>query len=128
MRQEASPPTYPTRFFRINEMLISTYAGPDTQGGHQTTLKTACGGVVELDFFASELRLRGGVPVTQPHVNGCGDVLCWNGEVWNIHLSDRTCVCAHPYPTGKIFEGLDVWSYTLYSQNELFIVNEGSSR
>jgi hypothetical protein len=105
-----------------------TYAGPDAQSGHQTTLKTAHGGVVELNFFASELRLRGDLPVTQPHVNGSGDVLCWNGEVWSIHLSDCTCVCAHLYPIWKIFEGLDVCPYPLYSQNELFIVSEGSSR
>jgi hypothetical protein len=33
-----------------------------------------------LDFFASELRLRGDAPVIQPHEKQ-GDVLCWNGEV-----------------------------------------------
>ena len=33
-----------------------------------------------LDFFASELRLRGKAPVVQPHECG-GDIFCWNGEV-----------------------------------------------
>ncbi|KAH0838478.1 asparagine synthase-domain-containing protein [Lanmaoa asiatica] len=33
-----------------------------------------------LEFYASELRLRGNAPIVQPHMEG-GDVLCWNGEV-----------------------------------------------
>ncbi|KIJ21561.1 hypothetical protein PAXINDRAFT_165027 [Paxillus involutus ATCC 200175] len=34
-----------------------------------------------LELYASELRLRGDTPIVQPHVQG-GDVLCWNGEVF----------------------------------------------
>jgi asparagine synthetase B (glutamine-hydrolysing) len=34
-----------------------------------------------LEFYASELRLRGVAPIVQPHM-GSGDVLCWNGEVF----------------------------------------------
>ncbi|KAF9243921.1 asparagine synthase-domain-containing protein [Melanogaster broomeanus] len=34
-----------------------------------------------LELYASELRLRGDAPIVQPHVQG-GDVLCWNGEVF----------------------------------------------
>ncbi|KAI9512621.1 asparagine synthase-domain-containing protein [Russula earlei] len=56
--------------------------GPDAQCRHQTTLKGVGGGIVHLDFFASELRLRGDAPVTQPHVKESGDVLCWNGEIF----------------------------------------------
>lgn len=35
---------------------------------------------LKLDFFASELRLRGEGPVIQP-LEIDGDILCWNGEV-----------------------------------------------
>ena len=66
-----------------------TCPGPDTQRRHQTTLKGDRNATaVHLDFFASELCLRGDVPVAQPHVSGSGDVLCFNGEVWSIHLSE----------------------------------------
>ncbi|KAG6381366.1 hypothetical protein JVT61DRAFT_5780 [Boletus reticuloceps] len=34
-----------------------------------------------LEFYASELRLRGNIPIVQPHTES-GDVLCWNGEVF----------------------------------------------
>ncbi|KAF8140062.1 asparagine synthase-domain-containing protein [Boletus edulis] len=33
-----------------------------------------------LEFYASELRLRGNIPIVQPHTES-GDVLCWNGEI-----------------------------------------------
>lgn len=64
------------------------YVGPDAQ--HATSIgfptrSAACSssevstGHV-LEFYASELRLRGVAPILQPHMGG-GDVLCWNGEV-----------------------------------------------
>ncbi|RDB28658.1 Asparagine synthetase domain-containing protein 1 [Hypsizygus marmoreus] len=37
---------------------------------------------LSLEFFASELRLRGDRPVLQPH-NKSGDILCWNGEIFD---------------------------------------------
>ena len=67
--------------------------GPDAQGTYRTLLQSASkvqtpGAMGEnepeptlaLEFFASELRLRGSEPVVQPHQRD-GDVLCWNGEV-----------------------------------------------
>jgi hypothetical protein len=51
-------------------------------------LKSACDATIHLDFFASELCLRGDAPVAQPHVSENGDVLCWNGEVCITHLSE----------------------------------------
>jgi len=56
--------------------------GPDAQGRHQTTLKSDCDATVHLDFFASELCLRGDAPIAQPHLSESGDVLCWNGEIF----------------------------------------------
>ena len=54
-------------------------------------MKSACDATVHLDFFASELCLRGDAPVAQPHVSESGDVLCWNGEVWSIHFPESNC-------------------------------------
>ncbi|KAF8559283.1 hypothetical protein OG21DRAFT_1493211 [Imleria badia] len=65
--------------------------GPDA--GHATSISfpvcnaAACGSESAisrghiLELYASELRLRGNVPIVQPHMGG-GDVLCWNGEVF----------------------------------------------
>ncbi|KAF8898510.1 asparagine synthase-domain-containing protein [Infundibulicybe gibba] len=40
-----------------------------------------------LDFFVSELQLRGGDRVVQPHEQD-GDILCWNGEIFEgLNLS-----------------------------------------
>ena len=54
--------------------------GPDSQGHHKTTITPGGAGLqtLVLDFYASELRLRGDDPVEQPHEKD-GDVLCWNG-------------------------------------------------
>ncbi|KAI0307607.1 asparagine synthase-domain-containing protein [Multifurca ochricompacta] len=57
-------------------------AGPDAQHRHQITLESDNGITIHLDFFASELRLRGDAPVVQPHVHEGGDALCWNGEIF----------------------------------------------
>lgn len=35
--------------------------------------------ILDLEFYASELRLRGEFPVVQPHIRG-ENILCWNGE------------------------------------------------
>ncbi|KAI0670083.1 asparagine synthase-domain-containing protein [Trametes maxima] len=51
--------------------------GPDAQGTLQCDVKQ-----LRLTFYASELRLRGDVFIKQPHTDDCGNVLCWNGEVF----------------------------------------------
>ena len=33
-----------------------------------------------MNFFGSELQLRGSAPIVQPHTEN-GNVFCWNGEV-----------------------------------------------
>ena len=52
-----------------------------------------------LELYASELRLRGNVPIVQPHIGG-GDVLCWNGEVRKSVVNVRThwsmLIALHP--------------------------------
>jgi asparagine synthetase B (glutamine-hydrolysing) len=75
-------------------LLNALYAGPDAQRNWREILDNGKRKVehegdevnsthqdsLVLDFFASELRLRGSAQVVQPHSNG-GDILCWNGEV-----------------------------------------------
>jgi asparagine synthetase B (glutamine-hydrolysing) len=69
------------------KLMYSHDVGPDAR--HATSIgfptrSTACSsseiptGHI-LEFYASELRLRGVAPIVQPHM-GSGDVLCWNGE------------------------------------------------
>lgn len=50
--------------------------GPDAQ--HTLCVEF---GNIELQFCASELRLRGDSFVQQPHIDAEGNILCWNGEV-----------------------------------------------
>jgi hypothetical protein len=78
----------------FNFLLNSLYAGPDAQRNWREILGNDNRKVEHegdevnsthkdrfvLDFFASELRLRGSAQVVQPHSKG-GDILCWNGEV-----------------------------------------------
>ncbi|KAG1885677.1 asparagine synthase-domain-containing protein [Suillus subluteus] len=68
---------------------------PDAQGTHHVRVQgtwsgeaqapppsKTCGlAALDLEFFASELRLRGDEPIVQPHQQD-GDVFCWNGEVF----------------------------------------------
>ncbi|KAK0465353.1 asparagine synthase-domain-containing protein [Desarmillaria tabescens] len=57
--------------------------GPDAQRSHKVSFKdqTSDDSILHLEFFASELCLRGSHPVVQPHIRN-GDVLCWNGEIF----------------------------------------------
>ncbi|KAJ7597253.1 asparagine synthase-domain-containing protein [Mycena floridula] len=86
--------------------------GPDAQETYWTQA-----GALDLGFFASELRLRGNEPVTQPHRRD-GNVLCWNGEIFeglNIHphendgtrLFDALCNCDTAKQLQALFESLE---------------------
>ena len=61
--------------------------GPDAQGDVNFTVTSAEDTAFLVRFFASELRLRGDKPVTQPHHLGHDKVFCWNGEVCNFIVS-----------------------------------------
>jgi asparagine synthetase B (glutamine-hydrolysing) len=53
--------------------------GPDAKSICRSSVDSAtC--TLSVEFFASELRLRGHASTVQPHQYG-GNVLCWNGEV-----------------------------------------------
>ena len=59
---------------------------------------------LKLTFDASELRLRGDAFVKQPHTDGGGNILCWNGEVCL-----RTPLGGiNTESTLQVFEGLEV--------------------
>ncbi|CDO72408.1 hypothetical protein BN946_scf184977.g107 [Trametes cinnabarina] len=58
-------------------MRLNVPTGPDAQG----TLSRDFDGV-RLNIYASELRLRGDFEVKQPHTDAQGNILCWNGEVF----------------------------------------------
>ncbi|KIM84589.1 hypothetical protein PILCRDRAFT_6217 [Piloderma croceum F 1598] len=70
--------------------LANSARGPDAQktchvfikhcGAHEDSGSFDNQGLL-LDFFASELRLRGKAPVVQPHEHA-GDIFCWNGEIF----------------------------------------------
>lgn len=60
---------------RIHSLFIH-HLGPDAQG--TVVLQE---GDYYLSFNASELRLRGDSPVSQPHRDDQGNIFCWNGEV-----------------------------------------------
>ncbi|KAI4528671.1 hypothetical protein K525DRAFT_286297 [Schizophyllum commune Loenen D] len=51
--------------------------GPDAQRTRKVRAEH-----IDLTFYSSELRLRGDAPVVQPH-EGEGNILCWNGEIFN---------------------------------------------
>ena len=95
MQQEASF-HHPLFVDDIVRPEVGTHTGPDAQRGHQITLKSDQEATVYLDFFASELRLRGNAPVAQPHIHESGNVLCWNGEVRNRLLIQTIQTCSSP--------------------------------
>lgn len=86
-----------TIYHELSERLKVANAarGPDAQGTHHVRVQGTCSGEahapspsktfgpasLDLEFFASELRLRGDTPIVQPHSHQ-GDVFCWNGEVF----------------------------------------------
>ncbi|TCD67522.1 hypothetical protein EIP91_012276 [Steccherinum ochraceum] len=51
--------------------------GPDAQDAIVSQINK-----LTLEFFSSELRLRGSEPVSQPHRSDDGHILCWNGEIF----------------------------------------------
>jgi asparagine synthetase B (glutamine-hydrolysing) len=57
--------------------------GPDSLQTHKLQISTTTSQqYFELTFTSSVLHLRGQEVTTQPLISRAGDVLCWNGEVW----------------------------------------------
>ncbi|KAI0724371.1 asparagine synthase-domain-containing protein [Cerioporus squamosus] len=71
-----------------------------------------------LTFCASELRLRGETFVTQPHRDGDGNILCWNGEIFEglgvaaaendgTKLLDALARCRNTYDVSSTFGAIE---------------------
>ncbi|KAL4268062.1 Asparagine synthetase domain-containing protein [Pleurotus pulmonarius] len=68
---------------------VNAQRGPDAQRNVSLSIPvtpspsndTSSPAVVHLEFFSSELRLRGTAPIVQPHESN-NNILCWNGEVF----------------------------------------------
>ncbi|KAH0590489.1 hypothetical protein H2248_000636 [Termitomyces sp. 'cryptogamus'] len=92
-------------FFDLSRKLQAANAarGPDSQGHHKTIIAPDGAGsqTLILDFYASELRLRGNDPIEQPHQKD-GDVLCWNGEIFDGTLK----ISAHENDGVRLFSEL----------------------
>ncbi|KAG6831260.1 hypothetical protein H0H92_011770 [Tricholoma furcatifolium] len=76
--------------------------GPDAQGYYQTSVNSGAEDSLTfvLEFYASELRLRGDNFVEQPHHRD-GHVLCWNGEIF-----DGMDISAHENDGVRLFDKL----------------------
>ncbi|KAF9974686.1 hypothetical protein BGZ73_001844 [Actinomortierella ambigua] len=65
---------------------LNTKRGPSAQGGHCEVLPTDAApnqASHRLDFYGAVLHLRGDNVCQQPHVSPVGNVLLWNGEVFD---------------------------------------------
>ncbi|KAK0473189.1 asparagine synthase-domain-containing protein [Armillaria novae-zelandiae] len=87
-RIQGDPQTFKTTDSSFEELCIglkhaNTSRGPDAQRSHKVSFgtPTSDASTLNLEFFASELCLRGSLPVVQPHIRN-GDILCWNGEIF----------------------------------------------
>ncbi|KII93359.1 hypothetical protein PLICRDRAFT_35559 [Plicaturopsis crispa FD-325 SS-3] len=85
----------------------NTARGPDAQRTHRIAISgenvlesagTSDGPPLSLEFFASELKLRGDAPVVQPHTQD-GNVLCFNGEIF-----EGLDISAHENDGVKLFQ------------------------
>ncbi|KAH9947984.1 asparagine synthase-domain-containing protein [Amylocystis lapponica] len=72
---EGSDSTFQELFRELR--IANGFRGPDAQDSVHTRVQN-----LSLDFFASELRLRGDAFIAQPHRDPNGNVLCWNGEIF----------------------------------------------
>ncbi|KAF9270438.1 hypothetical protein L218DRAFT_848553 [Marasmius fiardii PR-910] len=90
-------------YLRRARIDLTLYLGPDAQRTCTVTLPeksslddSTCARIL-MEFFASELRLRGELPIVQPHERD-GDFLCWNGEAHHSFIqisseeNDGTCI------------------------------------
>ncbi|RPD81814.1 hypothetical protein L226DRAFT_528055 [Lentinus tigrinus ALCF2SS1-7] len=103
--------------------------GPDAQDSVQLDVAQLI-----LTFSASELRLRGETLVTQPHRDADGNLLCWNGEIFEglnvapdendgVKLLSALAGCCNAYDVSSAFgaiEGPYAFLYYHRSTNTLY--------
>lgn len=67
----------------LPEVLTTLSPGPDASNTLSLKVSTDEGTKLELRFFGSVLHMRGDKVTPQPLVSIAGDVLLWNGEIFD---------------------------------------------
>ncbi|KAI8995458.1 asparagine synthase-domain-containing protein [Trametes punicea] len=126
----------------INELFLklqeaTAARGPDVQQTLSYDVQQ-----LRLTFCASELRLRGDAFVQQPHTDSAGNVLCWNGEVFEgleiassendgARLFEELRMCQDPSDLVRVFgqvEGPYAFLYYHKSSNRLYFARDPLGR
>lgn len=102
--------------------------GPDSLQTHSIQISVGDSQQsLELTFTSSVLHLRGQKVTVQPLVSETGDVLCWNGEVWqglNLQDDENDGVKLLEALTGngdvwKVMEGIEgPWAMVYFSSKD----------
>ncbi|KAI9057153.1 hypothetical protein FKP32DRAFT_1638527 [Trametes sanguinea] len=111
--------------------------GPDAQQTLRIDVER-----IQLQFCASELRLRGDSFVQQPHIDAGGNILCWNGEVFEglevlpnendgVKLSDALHKCRNQQDIFRVFgeiEGPYAFLYYHKASHRLYFARDPLGR
>ncbi|KAI0762808.1 asparagine synthase-domain-containing protein [Fomes fomentarius] len=111
--------------------------GPDAQASIKVDVHQ-----LQLTFCASELRLRGDTSITQPHEDADGNILCWNGEIFEgldiqpcendgIKLFSALRFCHTADEVSRVFgsiEGPYSFLFYHYASRQLFFARDPLGR
>ncbi|KAF4623755.1 hypothetical protein D9613_001987 [Agrocybe pediades] len=91
-------------FNNLSEALrrVNCHRGPDAQSSRLLSFPNAQT-TLNVDFYSSELRLRGDEPVVQPHFAD-DNILCWNGEIFEG--LEVIVISPHENDGSKLFSAL----------------------
>jgi asparagine synthetase B (glutamine-hydrolysing) len=102
--------------------------GPDSLQTHRIQLLGSDSQPsLELAFTSSVLHLRGHEVTVQPLISEAGDVLCWNGEVWDgLEIGEDEndgvkllAALTAGKPVWKVMEGIEgPWAMVYYSSKD----------
>ena len=102
--------------------------GPDSLQTHRIQLPGSDSQPsLELAFTSSVLHLRGHEVTVQPLISEAGDVLCWNGEVWDgLEIGEDEndgvkllAALTAGKPVWKVMEGIEgPWAMVYYSSKD----------
>ena len=102
--------------------------GPDSLQTHRIQLPASDSQPsLELTFTSSVLHLRGNEVTVQPLISEEGDILCWNGEVWDgIEIGEDendgvrlVAALTAEKPVWKVMEGIEgPWAMVYYSSKD----------
>ena len=102
--------------------------GPDSLQTHRIQLPASDSQPsLELTFTSSVLHLRGNEVTVQPLISEAGDILCWNGEVWDgLEIGEDEndgvkllAALTAGNPVWKVMEGIEgPWAMVYYSSKD----------